>query len=50
MYTISNGFDFQGSRVDHPDSLVSGDLGHGLGFYIAMYDGWSVIRRKLYEE
>lgn len=46
LYIVSNPFDFQGSRSDEVDSIVSGDLGQGLGLWSALYDGWSVIHRK----
>lgn len=47
LYTTSFAFDFQGGRRDEADSIVNGDLGRAQGFSTAIYDGWSVIRRKL---
>lgn len=46
LYSISNGMDFQGARNDD-DSIVRGNLGAGLGLFSALYDGWSVLHRKL---
>ncbi|XP_037024166.1 gigasin-6-like [Bradysia coprophila] len=48
LYTISNGFDFRGSRRDDADSSVYGDLGTAQGFFSALYDGWSVIHHGGY--
>lgn len=50
LYTLSNPFDFQGGRTDDVDSIVYGDLGTAQGLFSALYDGWSVIHRKLLDE
>lgn len=47
LYTISYGFDFQGSRRDDAD-IVYGDLGTAQGLFSALYDGWGVIHRKFH--
>lgn len=45
LYILSNPFNFQGGRTQEQGSAVTGDLGYAQGFFVALYDGWSVIHR-----
>lgn len=47
LYTVSNPFDFRGSRTDDGDSATPSHLGTSQGFFSGLYDGWGFIDRKL---